>query len=262
MLKLNGLALLITALGSLSISKGSYAVTLTPPNLEQGTQYRLIFATSENIVGTHADVDIYNNFVNTLVNDSTYVPDSIKDNSWTAVLSTREVDAIDNTSTQLSIPIEEQVPIFAIRRPGEAARKVADNYADFWDGFWSSTVNFSELGGSPAPRSGAFPIGGLVWTGTNSDGTASSRPLGAQASGFVSVGSQFGRSGPFIGRSNNIDNGDTIRASSQLAIFGLSGKITAGDIPTPSVPEPTTFLGSLTLIGLGAVLKYKLRSPT
>ena len=51
--------------------------------------------------------------------------------------------------------------------------KVADDYEDFYDGDWDDEAN-------PRDRSGAvsFPSNGEVWTGSNSNGTASSSAFG------------------------------------------------------------------------------------
>ena len=70
-----------------------------------------------------------------------------------ALISTMVTDARDNTVTTGT-----GVPIYWV--DGE---RVADSYADFYDGSWASYAVKNELGADYKP--------GLIWTGSNKDGT-------------------------------------------------------------------------------------------
>ena len=71
--------------------------------------------------------------------------------------STRLVDARDHTATTYTAT-DRGVPIFYL-----SGAKIADDYADFYDGSWDSH--------SPTDESGNASSADRVWTGTKSDGT-------------------------------------------------------------------------------------------
>ena len=75
-----------------------------------------------------------------------------------ALISTLVTDARDNTATTGT-----GVPIYWLN--GE---RVADSYADFYDGSWASYAVKNELGADYKP--------GLIWTGSNKDGTKADDP--------------------------------------------------------------------------------------
>ena len=144
-----------------------------PAGLNPGDTYRLAFLTSDRTDALSPDINFYNQFVTDLANspfaDSTA---QIAHNlSWKAIISTETIDARDNTGTNPNNGAG--VPIFLLD-----GRKLADNYADFWDGSLDTTFDSVENG------SGVLPFGEPVWTGTLADGTSS--PFGF-------VGSPLGR---------------------------------------------------------------------
>ncbi len=79
--------------------------------------------------------------------------------------STATVDARDNTGTTGA-----GVPIYWLN-----GAKVANDYADFYDGSWNSRAERDQRG-----RDDSFQSNG-VWTGSNNDGTKHGFPLGASS---------------------------------------------------------------------------------
>ncbi|MDA0664319.1 MAG: hypothetical protein O3B08_15990, partial [Proteobacteria bacterium] len=132
-----------------------------PAGLNPGDTYRLAFLTSASTDALSSDINFYNQFVTDVANgpftDSTA---QIAHNlAWKAIISTETIDARDNTGTNPNNGAG--VPIFLLD-----GRKLADNYADFWDGSLDTTFDYLGDG------SGGLPFGEPVWTGTLADGTA------------------------------------------------------------------------------------------
>ena len=148
---------------------------LIPDGLGIGDSFRLIFLTSTKTVLTSTDIATYNTFVQNLAAAGhTDIQDYSA--SFKVVGSTAAVDARDNTDTTHTSS-EPGVPIYWLN-----GNKVADNYADFYDGSWDEEhANRTESGtaGEDTNTPGEFPA-----TGSNHDGTekfvgSDSRALGA-----------------------------------------------------------------------------------
>ena len=152
-------------------SDGSYTVpfnwALKPSGLTGNTKFRLLFVTSTRRNATATNIATYNTFVQTRAKAGHSAISDSCGNLFKVVGSTSAVNARSNTSTTGT---------------GEAiywlnGAKVADNYADFYDGSWDSYSGKREDGTN---NSVAF-----IWTGTNNNGTRhNSFPLGSQ---FVNV---------------------------------------------------------------------------
>ena len=138
--------------------------SLTPSGLSDGDEFRLIFLTSTSREATSSDIGVYNTFVQ---NRAAAGHMQIQSYSlqFRVVGSTAAVDARDNTSTTGT-----GVPIYWLN-----GAKVANNYADFYDGSWSNEAN-------PKKESGTNSTNGnlSVFTGSNDNGTASGNPLGSR----------------------------------------------------------------------------------
>ncbi len=127
---------------------------LTPSGLSDGDKFRLIFVTSTEHNATSSDIGDYNTFVQ---NSAAAGHSAIRSYSsqFRVVGSTAAVDARDNTGTTGT-----GVPIYWLD-----GGKVADDYADFYDGSWSNEGNAKNEAGT-----GINPS--RVWTGSNHNGTA------------------------------------------------------------------------------------------
>ena len=131
--------------------------SLTPSGLSDGDEFRLIFLTSTGRSGnaTSSNIEVYNTFVQDLVAAGHSAIRSYS-SQFRVVGSTAAVDARDNTGTTGT-----GVPIYWLD-----GGKVADNYADFYDGSWSNEANAKTESGNN------ISIGFLpIFTGSNDDGT-------------------------------------------------------------------------------------------
>ena len=126
---------------------------LTPSDLTGGDKFRLLFVTSTERNAAATDIATYNTFVQTRAKAGhSAITDDVGD-QFTVVGSTSSVDARDNTSTTGT-----GEPIHWLN-----GDKVADNYADFYDGSWDSYAKRNE--------SGATMGNEQIWTGSNDNGT-------------------------------------------------------------------------------------------
>ena len=133
---------------------------LKPANVEGGDTFRLLFVTSTQRDAQSSDIADYNAFVQARAKAGhSAITDDMGD-QFKVLGSTATVDARDNTGTT-----GPGVPIYWLN--GE---RVADDYADFYDGSWDSS-------------DGRFDNGNVagnltVWTGSNADGTKHTASLG------------------------------------------------------------------------------------
>ncbi len=174
-----GLALLLVAAASLSVlpaergaaqtpdtpqpnALGTYTVPadwpLVPAGIRPGHSFRLLFVTRDLYFPGSADIADYNTLLQNLASSGHR---SIQPYAslFKIVGSTSAVDARDNSETNPD-PNEDGPGVRIYWLDGA---KVADDYADFYDGAWESKRARDELGKTrEAP----------VWTGSNQDGTA------------------------------------------------------------------------------------------
>ena len=135
---------------------------LKPAGIGPGERFRLIFLTSTKRNATSSNIETYNTFVQ---NRAAAGHANIQDHSsrFKVVGCTQAVDARDNTGTNTNGP---GVPIYWV-----SGNKVADNYADFYDGSWDDEANDrNELGNDAHDTS---QTGNYTWTGCSHDGTKS-----------------------------------------------------------------------------------------
>jgi hypothetical protein len=193
---------LFLLLQTLLICPSRGAPIITPPDLEPGTPYRLIFVTAGTRNATSSDISDYNTFVTQQAGD--LVPSA----QWFALASTLTVSARENTGTDSP----GGVPIYNLN-----GQRVANDYADLWDG---SLIN--------APRydqNGETADSMFVWTGSTTDGyafTTTARYLGAST---VLAGSATlnGTGWLQAGSNSNTD---------EMRVYGISSVI----------PEPSSVL--------------------
>ena len=95
-----------------------------PSGIGVGQSFRLLFATSTTRNATSSDIADYNSFVQTRAATNTHLAGFSSE--FRALVSTEAVDARDNTATTGT-----GVPIYWV-----SGDKVADNYADLYDGSW------------------------------------------------------------------------------------------------------------------------------
>ena len=136
---------------------------LKPADLGAGEQFRLMFVSSTTRDATSTDIADYNTFVRTRAAAGVTAIQTYA-NDFTALVSTESVNARTNTLTRAT---DTDVPIYRARSGTVSANdRVADDYADFYDGTWpTSALGYDE--------SGTLVNIGLLyfWTGMNVDGT-------------------------------------------------------------------------------------------
>jgi hypothetical protein len=191
---------------------------ITPPtDLAPGEKYYLMFVTGAGTTGLSSNISDYDTFVNS---EASQVSE-LSGIAWKALGSTSTVSARDHLNIG-------DFPIYRLDNV-----RIANNATDLWDG---SIANAT--GGSVLPNS-------FVWTGSNTDGTASSDYLGSSTPvlGFTALNNST-----WINLRNDFPSSSTHRmlAVSQLLTVGGSG---------PAVPEPAT----MTFWSLTASLGFLLR---
>ncbi len=103
------------------------------PLFTTGQSFRLLFRTTRYSTATSPDIETYNSFVQAAA--AARADFASFSGGFRALISTAKVDARNNTAT-----IGAGVPIYWIN-----GRKVADNYADFYDGTWDFPTRSAEL---------------------------------------------------------------------------------------------------------------------
>ena len=141
---------------------------LKPDGVAAGGQFRLLFLTHQTFRPTSGDIGDYNAYVQTQAGVSA-AHRAIRPyaSGFRVVGSTDDDDARDNTATTYTATALG-LAVYWLN-----GNKVADDYQDFYDGTWDDEAN-------PTNRSGNvdFPTDGVVWTGSDSDGTAASSAFG------------------------------------------------------------------------------------
>ena len=149
---------------------------LKPADIDAGEQFRLMFVSSTTRDATSTDIAAYNTFVSTRAAAGVTAIQTYA-NDFTALVSTETVNARTNTLTR---DTDTDAPIYWVRSGTVSANnRVADDYADFYDGTWQNSSNGrTESGGVY----GFF--NGRLWTGTNTNGTThATRFMGGSATG-------------------------------------------------------------------------------
>ena len=199
---------------------GSYTVpqdwALIPSGLEPGTTFRLLFVTSTTTNAESTDIADYNTQVQAraAAGHTAIQPYS---SQFKVVGCTATVDAHENTGTAQN----GGEPIYWLN-----SVKLADDYANFYDGQWDDTdkANAREESGSGAPGANDW-----VWTGCNDNGTShASAPLGGTPN--VAQGRYFGSQAPINGRANQ-PRGNSHR------LYALSPVFVVDEAPPTANPD-------------------------
>ena len=214
---------------------GSYSVpydwALKPSGFSGGERFRLIFVSSSVRAASATDIGTYNTFVQNLANagHTAIQPYAL---AFRALGSTSTVDARDNTSTRGRMG----VPIYWLSGP-----KVADTYADFYDGSWdnyNSSINRNESGSVQQTNS--------VGTGSNTDGTKHTTNYFGHSS--IQVGYPHSNLNPI--------SGGNVQVQTQIRFYGLSPVFVVTPPPSVSLhPVDVTALEN----GNPAAMRLRLR---
>ena len=208
--------------------------SLKPTGLTTGDTFRLLFVTYDGPSPTSTDIATYNTYVQSQANAGNALPHIRIVHPWFNVLgSTAEVDARDNTGTTGT-----GEHIYWLN-----GTKVADNYADLYDGSWDDEAN-------PTSRHGNTVTAELVWTGSDADGT--------QGFNTSNLSRAFGDTHINVGRLNG--NGGPIESdlaspyTDNNPYYALSGIFEVGQ------PDPGITLSRFNLtVEEGSTADYKVK---
>ena len=199
---------------------------LTPTGLAVGDQFRLLFLSSTKRDALSSDIADYNTFVQGRA-AAGHADIQAYSGGFGAIGCTAAVDARDNTSTTGT-----GVPIYWLD-----GTKVADDYADFYDGSWNDEVNDKNESGTDAhdtSQEDNYPITGCKDDGTESfAGATRPRSLGAPLL-LVRIG-RLNASGSV---QDPIDGNDNAATDATRPMYGLSAVFEVSSSPStnPSVP--------------------------
>ena len=186
---------------------------LIPDDLGVGDSFRLLFVTADTKAATSTSNAVYSDFI-TAPTPHIVEPGNLA-NVWglvsiaqTAVLSLPGADARLRTDTTWTAT-DRGVPIYWLN-----GARVADDYADFYDGSWENEDKPRNGLGNPRPLAGTAP-----WTGTDHDGTelfdgGASRAVGQSTVGVGGLGSSAVGAGPLNGAAS-------FASSEQRPLYGL-----------------------------------------
>ena len=159
--------------------------SLVPSGLGDGDSFRLLFIGSSNRDANSSDIAVYNTFIQNLVDTNGHADIQAHSATFRMLGSTEDVDARDNTGTTGT-----GVPIYWLN-----GAKVADDYADFYDGSWNEEATGARETGVSVSIASSWKI----WTGSAQDGTEAmnaggteSRALGNAGGYWVMQGSPNG----------------------------------------------------------------------
>ena len=202
--------------------------SLIPAGLTTGDTFRLIFLSSTKRNASATDIATYNTFIQTRA-AAGHTDIQAYSDGFTAVGCTADADAVGNTGT-----FGVGVPIYWL-----SGAKVADDYADFYDGDWDEeAAEKNELGanGLDTIQSANYPL-----TGCDDDGTVTYSALGQ------SYGLGTSESVVTVGRPDSSDTGHGPIAGSltdpatNRPMYGLSAvfEVTAAEVPSDWSLIPT-----------------------
>ena len=186
---------------------------LIPADLGPGDSFRLLFITRGTMAATRTGIHTYHNFASS---DAIHIVEAGNlVSEWgtisllqTPLVSTPGADARLHTDTTWT-ETDRGMPIYWLN-----GARVADDYADFYDGVWADEANPTNGLGNPHSLAGTAP-----WTGTDHDGTelfngTASRAIGQASVSVGGLGSTITGAGPL--------NGGVIFANTQeRPIYGL-----------------------------------------
>ena len=200
----------VTAPTSVTMTDVLSTWSLRPAAMNVGDQFRLLFLSSTQRDAQSATISDYNSFIQTRV-VAGHADIQTHTIGFRAVGCTETIDARDNTFTTGT-----SVPIYWLN-----GAKVADDYADFYDGSWDDEVNDKDESGADAhdtSQEANYP-----WTGCINDGT--------EATSSVNISQGLGRpQGVRVGRPNSsssnhgpLSSDATVAYTADRPMYGISG---------------------------------------
>ena len=196
---------------------------LKPSRIGGGNQFRLIFLSSTKRDAISSDIGDYNTFVQDLA-ETGHTDIRPYADGFKVVGCTTAVDARDNTATTGT-----GVPIYWLN-----GNRVANNYADFYDGSWDDEANDKNESGSNGDTVDTF-------TGCDHDGTEDFVGSTSAALGTTMLGVTTG--------ALNSSSGDDGPLSSNISIGNINTEGFYGLSPVFEVVQLPSNTGTLTTGG-------------
>ena len=216
--RLPGLAVVT---GVVCIAASAFGAIIAPPSLNPGDKYHLVFVTSTTRDATSTNIADYNAFVQSAA-DAAGIGNTVGV-TWYAIGSTLTVAARDNAV------VGATTPVYLLN----GTTKVADNFADMWNGNIDAKINLTEY---------LATYSSYVFTGSSDAGEIPD--WGAQWLGDIRPGEE----GPVVGNANLNNSGwmDNGAANgdpyTSRPFYALSEELTV-------VPEPSAaFFGGLGML--------------
>ena len=199
---------------------------LIPSGLSNGDEFRLLFITSGTRNAESSNISTYNTFVQNAAADATVgdddpTPIRAYSSGFRVVGSTEDDDARDNTATTYTAD-DQGVPIYWL-----GGNRLADDYADFYDGTWDAEINATNASGGSRPFDSSN-TGNRPFTGSDHDGTGDNP-------------NQLGRSNVRVGRPDSGSDRGPISSQFNTArnsprpFYGLSAVLRVEGEFTPAL---------------------------
>ncbi len=206
---------------------------LTPSNLNEGDKFRLLFASSTTRDARAATNGVYDAFVEARAKAGHSAITDGCAGKFTALISTQGWSARQNTATRSS---DTDASIWWL-----AGQKVADDYADFYDGSWDSRNHKNEYGTRTSHD--------RVWTGSLNNGSVHPTQRAGLAIGNTRL-ARLGSGSPL--------SSDARSSAQEHRIFGLSPIFTVVKDPRLSLSLDKTQGNELNSGGSHVIVTVKL----
>ena len=194
--------------------------SLIPSGLGPGDKFRLLFLSSTKRNGGNTNINTFNTFIKERA-AAGHADIREYSDRFRVVGCTESKNATANTNTRAS---DLDAPIYWLL----GGRKVANNYADFYDGSWDNEANSKNEWGATGPDTSQ--AANYPWTGCGHDGTEyfdSSNNSRALGTAVVVVGR------PNDTGSNNgpISSDTSVTAFNNRPLYGLSPVFAVAGVP-------------------------------
>ena len=201
--------------------------SLVPSGLGDGDSFRLLFIGTSPADARYSDIAVYNTFIQNLA-AAGHTDIQAHSATFRVVGSTEDVDARDNTGTTGT-----GVPIYWLN-----GAKVADDYADFYDGDWDEEREIARETGELVNIGSDWKI----WTGSAHDGTEAMNSGGTESRALGNAGNHEVMQGSPNGSDSTHGpiESDTASSTTGRGLYGLSGVFTV-DASLDPVNTPPTF---------------------
>ena len=206
---------------------------LTPSNLNEGDKFRLLFASSTTRDARAATNGVYDAFVEARAKAGHSAITDGCAGKFTALISTQGWSARQNTATRST---DTDASIWWL-----AGQKVADDYADFYDGSWDSRDHKNEYGTRTSHD--------RVWTGSLNNGSVHPTQRAGLAIGNTRL-AKLGSGSPL--------SSDARSSAQAHRIFGLSPIFTVVKDPRLSLSLDKTQGNELNSGGSHVIVTVKL----